>query len=361
LSKERIVDILELKEFCISAFSKLGVPKEEAEITSDVLVRADLRGIESHGVARLSRYIRRLKLNQMRAAAKLTVVKETPSTLLVDGENSLGQVVSYRVMEKCIAKAQSNGTCLATVKNSNHFGIAGYYAMMASDKNMMGISSTNAWPLVVPTFGREPLLGTNPISVAVPVARQPPFVLDMATSVVPIGKIEVYNRRGEPVPLGMAVDGKGRPTTSAKDILRAVYDLKKGGLMPLGGLEETAGYKGYGLAVLVDILCAILSGASYGPNVGNPQDPKPSDIGHFFGAVDIESFRPLNEFKEYMGKMTDSLRNSEKAEGQSRIYLAGEKEHEMEEERRKNGIPLYYKVYESLAEVARDVGVEFNL
>ena len=361
MAEQHLVDEASLKDFCTRVFTRVGVPLDEAEIATDVLVRADLRGVDSHGVARLSRYVRRLRSGQIRPAAKITVVKETASTLLVDGENSLGQVVSYRVMEHCIRKTKETGTCWATVRNSNHFGIAGYYAMMALKNDMIGFSSTNAWPLVVPTFGREPILGTNPISVAVPVAKHRPFVLDMATSVVPIGKIEVFSRRGQPVPLGMAVDEKGRPATDPQVVLKSVYELKKGGLMPLGGLEETAGYKGYGLAVLVDIFCGILSGSSYGPSVGNPEDPKPSDIGHFFGALDINCFRPVNEFKEYMREMIDTIKNSETAEGEQRIYVAGEKEWEMEDERRKRGIPLDSEVYRTLGKMAQEIQVEFSI
>lgn len=360
-SDVRVVDAERLKEFCVNVFMKLKVPRVEAEITSDILVSADLRGIESHGVSRLPRYAKRLMNGWIRPEAKITVKKETPVSLHVDGENSLGQVVAYRVMERCIEKAKRSHLCFASVTNGNHIGIAGYYAMMALKENMIGFCVTNAWPLVVPTFGIEPILGTNPIAVAVPAKHQRPFVLDMATSVVPIGKMEVYRRHGKPVPVGWAIDEEGNPALDAETVMRCVYKSRRGGLLPLGGLEETAGYKGYGLALLVDILAGILPGAAYGPHVGTPEDPKPSNIGVFLGAADIEAFTPVDDFRERMDTMLSSVKASAKAKGQDRIYIHGEKEWELEEQYRRSGIPLYIKVWESLRNLASQVNIEFPL
>jgi len=359
--QERNVQADSLQAFCVRVLERLDVPHDEAEITANVLVSADLRGIESHGVSRLPRYANRLMNGWIPPKARLTIRRETPVSLLIDGENSLGQVVAYRAMERCIDKAKKTHLGFAAVTHSNHIGIAGYYAMMALKENMIGLSTTNAWPLVVPTFGIEPILGTNPVAFAVPTKHERPYVLDMATSVVPIGKMEVYRRHGKPVPTGWAIDEDNNPAVDTETVMRCIYKTKRGGLLPLGGLDETAGYKGYGLSILVDILSGILPGAAYGPNVGTPEDPKPSDIGHFLGAIDIDAFTPLEEFKERMDVMIRTIRNSAKAKGQERIYIHGEKEWELEEDYRKNGVPLYFRVWESLRDLAKNLDIEFDL
>jgi len=360
-SEEKIVEAESLKEFCINVLRKLKVPREEAEITADILVSADLRGIESHGVSRLPRYAKRLMNGWIRPEAKITVKRETPVSLFIDAENSLGQVVAYRAMRRCIGKAAQSHFGFASITNGNHIGIAGYYAMMALKMNMIGLCMTNAWPLVVPTFGAEPILGTNPIAFAVPAKHERPFVLDMATSVVPIGKMEVYRRHGKAVPVGWAIDENGNPALDAETVMRCVYESKRGGLLPLGGLEETAGYKGYGLSLLIDILSGILSGAAYGPHVGTPEDPKPSNIGIFVGAIDINAFTPIDEFRERVDIMIKSIKASVKAKGQDRIYIHGEKEWELEKQHRKTGIPLYITVWQSLRDLAKQLNLGFPL
>jgi LDH2 family malate/lactate/ureidoglycolate dehydrogenase len=360
-NQERTVGSEILKGLCTRVLTNLHVPEEEAQITSDILVSADLRGIESHGVSRLPRYAKRLMNGWIRPAAKLTLKNETPVSVLVDGENSLGQVVAYRVMQRCIEKAKKSHLAFATVTNSNHIGIAGYYAMMALKEDMIGICMTNAWPLVVPTLGIEPILGTNPVAFAVPAKNELPFVLDMATSVIPIGKMEVYERHGKSVPVGWAIDENGDPALDTKTVMRCVYKTRRGGLLPLGGLEQTAGYKGYGLSLLVDILSGILSGAAYGASVGTPEDPRPSNIGQFIGAIDVNAFTQLDKFKERMDAMIRSVRGSNKTKGQDRIYMHGEKEWELEQQYRKNGIPLYFKVWENLRNLAQQLHLEFDL
>lgn len=359
--KEKIVKAESLKEFCVDVLKKLKIPSEEADITADILVSADLRGIESHGVSRLPRYANRLINGWIRTEAKLTVKKETPLSLLIDAENSLGQVVAYRVMERCIEKAKKGYFGFAAVTNSNHLGIAGYYAMMALKEDMIGFCTTNAFPLIVPTYGSEPILGTNPIAIAVPAKHERPFVLDMATSVVPLGKMEVYQRHGKEVPVGWAIDENYNPAIDTETVIRCIYQTKRGGLLPLGGLEETAGYKGYGLALLVDILSGILPGAAFGKNIGNPKDPEPSQIGHFFAAIDINAFTPIDEFKERMDTMIKSIKNSAKAKGHDRIYIHGEKEQLLEEQYMNTGIPLYSRVWENLRELAAKLNLEFSL
>lgn len=349
--REKRVDPEKLLSFVKQVFIRLGVPEDDAGVTADVLVQADLRGIESHGVARISRYVNRIRRNQTEAKPKIRVLAETPSTLLIDGGNGLGQVVAVYAMRRCIEKAKTSGACFASVRNSNHFGIAGYYSMMALKSDMIGISMSNAWRLVTPTYGRKAMFGTNPISIAVPTKNELPFVLDMATSVVPIGKIEVCERRGEKVPLGWGANKEGMPTTNPSAI-------RKGGfLMPLGGTAENRGYKGYGLAIMVDILSGVLSGAAYGPFVGAPDSEKPCNIGHFFGAIRIDAFRPKEDFKSDLDDLMRVLKEAPKATGETRIYVAGEKEFEIEREFRAEGIPLHAMVYANLIDLGRELQV----
>jgi len=354
-----------LKEFCAQVFQQLDVPTEDARITADNLVTADLRGINSHGVARLRRYVNGLRDGVMVARPDVQVLTETPATALIDAGAGLGQPVSYRAMQKAIEKANDVGAGFVTVRNSNHYGIAGYYAMMALEHDCIGIAMTNAAVLVVPTFGRDAMLGTNPISVAAPAERERPFVLDMATSTVPRGKLEVYDRQEKPIPLGWATDEKGAPTQDPGQVLDNFRARAGGGLLPLGGAGELlGGHKGYGLALWVDVFCAILSGAAYA-NLVYPKTPEgkplPSKIGHFFGAWRIDGFRPLDEFKASMDDLQRRLKDAPRAEGEDRIYVHGEKEYEEVERRSKEGIPLNPKVAEDLRAIADEVGVAYDL
>jgi L-2-hydroxycarboxylate dehydrogenase (NAD+) len=354
-----------LKNFCVQAFQKMGIPEEDARITADVLVTADLRGIDSHGVARLRRYVNGLRDGMMVARPEVRVVTETPTTACIDAGAGLGQPVSHRAMQQAIQKAQDLGVGFVTVRNSNHYGIAGYYAMMALEHDCIGISMTNAAVLAVPTFGRDAMLGTNPIAVAAPAGQERPFVLDMATSTVPRGKLEVYHRLEKPIPLGWATDEAGTPTTDAGRVLENFKRLAGGGLLPLGGAGELlGGHKGYGLALLVDVLCAVLSGAAYADLV-YPKDergkPLPSAIGHFFGAWRVDAFRPVDEFKAAMDDLQQRLKNAPKVEGQTRIYIHGEKEYEEAERRSRQGIPLNPKVAADLRAIAGELGIEYDL
>jgi len=258
--------------------------------------------------------------------------------------------VAYRAMDRAIKKALDLGVGFVSVRNSNHYGIAGYYAMMALEHDCIGISMTNAGVLVAPTFGRNAVLGTNPISVAAPAAEERPFVLDMATSIVPRGKLEVYHRLGKSIPLGWALDETGTPTTDTERVLENFKDKKRGGggLLPLGGAGELlGGHKGYGLSLMVDVLSGVLSGAAYA-NLVYPKDdagtPLPSNIGHFFGAWRIDAFRPAEEFKATMDDLQRRLKAAPKAKGQDRIYIQGEKEYEAEARHSREGIPLSPKV-----------------
>jgi len=363
--EEIIVPVDSLKAFCRQVFETTDVSPEDAEVTADVLVQADLRGIDSHGVARLKRYVRGVQRGQMMARPKVEVVHETPATALIDGGGGLGQPIGVRGMHTAIAKAKEMGVGFVAVRNSNHYGIAGYYAMMALEHDFIGISMTNSAVLVVPTFGRDAKLGTNPISVAVPTGGERPFVLDMATSGVPRGKLEVYQRLGKELPLGWATDERGIATTDTARVLQNLNASAGGGLLPLGGVGELlGGHKGYGLALLVDILCGVLPGAGYADTIypKSPEGkPMPANVGHFFGALRVDGFRPLLEFKATMDDMIRRMKDAPTAEGQQRIYVHGEKEFEAAEERMIKGIPLHPKVVVDLKALAEETGVGYEL
>ncbi|MGD8398966.1 MAG: Ldh family oxidoreductase [Anaerolineae bacterium] len=360
-----IVRADDLKDFCVRAFEEMGVAPEDARITADNLVTANLRGIDSHGVARLARYVNGLRDGVMVARPDEVVVTETPTTIVVDAGAGLGQPVSYRAMKKAIEKAEAYGCGFAAVRNSNHYGIAGYYAMMALDRDMIGMSTTNAAVLVAPTFGRNAMYGTNPIALAVPADQERPFVMDMATSTVPRGKLEVYDRQEKPIPLGWATDEKGVPTADARRVLDNFVKRAGGGLLPLGGAgEEMSGHKGYGMGLMVEILSAVVPGAAFLTHV-YPKDeagePAPANLGHFFGAWRLDAFRDPNEFKADMDRLIRELKSGDLAEGAARIYVHGEKEFEHADRRGEQGIPLSAKVEASLKQIAEELDLDYNL
>lgn len=345
-----------LKDYVIRFFKALSVPEIDARIAADVLVSADLRGISSHGVIRLhSYYGNRLKNGLIDPTSPLKTLKESPATLALDGGNGLGQVVAYRAMSRCIEMADNAGIAITTVRNSNHFGIAGYYAMMALPQDMIGISLTNSQPLVAPTFGLKRTLGTNPIAVAVPAGKEHPYVLDMATSIVPIGRVTVYDKAGEKIPQGWGINGTGELTREPGEVLQG------GALLPLGGPAELSGYKGYGLSLLVDLLSGVLSGAAFGQNVGHPSKTNNADVGHFFAAIKIENFRPVDYFKDDMDDYIRSLKATPKLPGQERIYIHGEKEFENAEKFLQEGVPLLTEVVDLLKTAGEEAGVPFDL
>ncbi len=352
-----------LRQFCAETFVALGIETADAEITAEVLVAADLRGVDSHGVARLKRYVDGIRDGMMRPDAKPRVVYETAATATIDADAGLGQPPSHWAMQMAMEKAERLGAGFVAVRNSNHYGIAGYYAMMALEKDMIGISTTNADVLVVPTFGRNSMFGTNPIAVAAPALKERPFVLDMATSVVPRGKLEVYDRLGKPLPEGWATDETGVGTLDAARVLKNFTTRAGGGILPLGGEGELhSGHKGYGLALLVDILSAVLPGAAYADLVypkAAEGKPLPSKIGHFFGALRIDGFRPVDEFKADMDELITRIKNAPKAAGAERIYIHGEKEFEEQDERQAQGIPLHPKVLRALRSIGEELGIPF--
>ncbi|MDI6894739.1 MAG: Ldh family oxidoreductase [Bacillota bacterium] len=350
------VDARAMKDVVARILERVDVPPNQAETIADVLVRADLRGIESHGVQRINTYyLNRLRVGRINPRTEVTVVQRTPGLAVLDANNGMGQVAGVRGMSMCLEMAEEAGMAAVLVRNSNHYGIAGYYAMMALPRDMIGISLTNTQPLVIPTYGRKRIIGTNAISVAAPAGTERPFVLDMATSVVPIGRIEVFDRRKEKVPPHWGADETGKATDNPDRILRG------GGLFPLGGPAETSGYKGYGLSAAVDIFCGVLAGAGFLTHVYPPGDPqgRPSNVGHFFAAIKIAAVMPPTEFKARLDEFIRELKSSPKEEGQDRIFLAGEKEFEAEEERAREGIPVNAAVLEEIRTNCRELGVSW--
>jgi L-2-hydroxycarboxylate dehydrogenase (NAD+) len=345
-----------LRGFTVNVFEKLGMPAGNSEVTADVLLASDRRGISSHGVARLKRYVDGIRKGIMKAEAEPTVVKETPTTLLVDGNAGMGQVISVKTMHKVIEKAKASGMAAAVIRNSNHYGIAGYCAMMALEHDLIGFSATNSAPLVVPTFGKDAALGTNPVAIAVPADKERPFVLDMATSTVPRGKLEVYNRAGKELPLTWATDETGTSTTDPARVLKNLLDRAGGGLSPLGGAgEEGRGYKGYDLAALVDILSGGLALASMGAEVYGCKG-EPPDVCHFLAAIDPAAFGDTQQFKKRMDSFLASLKNMTKAEGAERIWIAGEKEWEAED-RNKDEVDIDEATMGNLHKIAEELGI----
>jgi LDH2 family malate/lactate/ureidoglycolate dehydrogenase len=346
----------DIKDYSVRFFIRHGVPEENARIAAEILVSADMRGVDSHGVIRLDTYYgSRLRAGLIDPKTPLTVLRETPTSLALDAGAGLGQVAGFHAMERCIEKAKQVGMAMVTVRNSNHYGIAGYYAMMALRHNMIGISFTNSQPLVAPTYGRTAILGTNPIAVAAPAGHNRPYVLDMATSIVPIGRVTVYQKAQKPIPDGWGIDKDGLITTDPNAV------LKGGALLALGGSDIMRGYKGYGLSLLVDIFSGILSGASFGKHVGHPNEGKPADVGHFFAAIQVEAFRDIADFTRDMDALLDELKNAPKAAGQERIYIHGEKEFELYEHYAKEGVPLMVEVVNGLKDIGAQVGVPFDL
>ena len=358
---DKVYALKSLQSFTLDLFKYIGCSKEEAALATEVLLSADLRGIDSHGIARLSGYVRLWEAKRINAKPNIKIVHETPSTAVVDGDGGLGLVIGPKAMEIAMEKANKVGTGWVAVKNSNHFGIAGYHAMKALQHDMIGMAMTNASPLVAPTFSTERLLGTNPIAVAIPAGSQPPFVADFATTTAANGKLEILQRKNMDAPLGWIQKKNGEPSTNA-------HELKDGGaLIPLGSDREHGSHKGYCLGAWVDIFSSVLSGANYGPWVppfvsflAPPTDPVGSGIGHFFGAMRIDAFRPAQEFKSHMDNWINRFRSAKPVEGQERVLIPGDPEREMAEERMKNGIPVNDKVVEDLKVLASRYGLDLK-
>jgi LDH2 family malate/lactate/ureidoglycolate dehydrogenase len=357
---EQLFSYQRLFNFTKSVFQKMGCQDEHAETATKALLSADLRGIDSHGVARLSGYVRLWEVKRVNATPDIKIIHETPSTAVVNGDSGLGLVVAPFAMKIAIEKAKKAGTGWVSVQNSNHFGIAAHHAMMALEHDMVGVAMTNASPLVAPTFSIDKMLGTNPICVVAPAGNEPPFVADMATTTAANGKLEILQRKNANTPIGWVQDKDGNASTDANI-------LKKGGaLLPLGGDREHGSHKGYALGAVVDIFSALLSGANYAPwvppfpaYVPMPAQQPGKGIGHFLGAMRIDAFRPAEEFKQHMDNWIKGFRNARPAADAEKVLVPGDPEREFESERMKNGIPLVDAVLIDLKELAEKFGLRF--
>lgn len=348
----------QLYQFTFSVFKAMGCSETHAETAAKALLSADIRGIDSHGVARLTGYVRLWEAKRINATPEIRIVHETPSTAVVDGDAGLGLVVAPFAMQVAIEKAKIAGTGWVSVKNSNHFGIAGYHAMMALEEDMIGMAMTNASALVAPTFSIERMLGTNPIAVAIPADKEPAFVADFATTTAANGKLEILQRKQEDTPDGWVQDKEGKVSNDA-NILK-----KQGALLPLGSDREHGSHKGYALGSIVDIFSAVLSGASYGPwappfpaYVAMPENMPGQGLGHFLGAMRVDAFRPASEFKQHMDNWIGRFRQAKPAAGYEKVLIPGDPEREMEAIRKKEGIPLV----ESVVQELQQVGNRFSL
>ena len=353
-----------LQRFMAQVFQAVGVPAPDAEMIAAVLVRSDLRGIESHGVGRLQMYIDRIRDGIIDPVTRFDILRESPGTALVDGHNGMGHVISVKAMQLAIKKARQTGIAAVAVRNSTHFGIAGYYPLMAIDEDMAGLAVTNARPAISPTFGTDPMMGTNPIAFGIPTDNDCPFLLDMATSISQRGKIEVHEREGKAVPEGWIVDEKGEPLTDAAEILQKLLD-RTASLLPLGGEGELfSGHKGYGLAMMVEILSSLMSGGPFGLGLSgfdaNGQKI-PHRLGHFFVAIDIAHFIEIGTFKEMAGDLLRSFRHSTKLPGEERIYTAGEKEFLNEKRIAQQGVRMIPPIKENLIALAQEFGLQKDL
>lgn len=350
-----------MENFMRKVFTCAGVPEADAQICAEVLIESDKRGIESHGVGRFKPiYIDRIKAGILNPVTKIEIVRDGPTVTVIDGHDGMGHVIAKKAMETAIDKAAKYGMGMTAVKNSSHYGIAGYYATMASKRNMIGITGTNARPSIAPTFGVDSMLGTNPLTFAIPSDEPFDFVLDCATSTTQRGKIEVYDRAGKDVPAGWVIDGEGGERTSIEGMLDEL-DKGKLALTPLGGIGElTAGYKGYGYATVVEILSAALQGGLFLKalcGIGDDGKRKPYQLGHFFIAIDTAAFTDPLDFRKTTGDILRELRASTKMPGAERIYTAGEKEYLYYQENKDKGVPLTPALQDNVRTLVAEYGL----
>ena len=342
-----------LYNYLLETLKNVGVPENDAKIITDSLTQADLRGVNTHGIYHLPKYIARIKAGSLKAVTNITIVSETSSVTLLDGGGGFGHVAGHKAMQMAIKKSKENGISLSLVKNSNQFGAAAYFSMLALEEDQIGFATTNASPTIAPTGSISPLLGTNPISIAVPAGKYCAPVLDFALSVSNLSKIKKAAEQGLEIPLGLATNSEGEETSNAQDAV-------KGLLIPIGG------YKGYGLSFMVDVLCGVLSGASFGPFVGKHiQDPnkkaKPQNEGHAFLAINIEKFMNISVFKSRIDKYIKIIKSSQKLKGVEEIYYPGEKESRTKIEQTRKGIKLEKVLIDDLIKVGKEYGLDVSL
>lgn len=357
----RTYPIERLQEFSRRVFEHFEVPPEDAALAASVLAMSDLRGIDSHGVGRLHTYFDMLEMGRINPRPSIQILRQSPSTATIDGDNGLGLVVGPRANEIAMDKAEQVGTGWVSVCNTNHYGIAGYYPIRALERDMIGWSMTNTTKLVQPLWGGERMLGTNPIAIAFPGLEEPPVVIDLATSAVAYGKIEIAKRKGEPIPDGWAVDATGANTNQPDSMILG------GALAPLGSFREMGGHKGYCLAAMVDVLCCVLSGANWGPFAPpfalRQEIPKRSvgkGIGHFFGAMSIDAFIEVDEFKRQIDDWVRTMRGTKPQPGSPGVIIPGDPEREAEITRSKEGVPLVMPLVEELRDISKRTGIPLD-
>ncbi len=351
MTEGKRVDWQKARDLCAKIYMARGIPEADAYMVSDNLISAELNGVYSHGITRMKMYMRYIDNGQANSSGEIKIINEGPATLHIDGNNCLGAVVATKAVKKGIAKAKEMGAAIVSVRRSNHFGTAAYYTQMIAEQGMVGIAATNAFPHVAPLGSSKEYLGTNPISFGAPTASGKPMILDMATSVVARGKISVAAEKGEPIPLGWALDADGNPTTDAKAAANGV-------LLPI------AGPKGYGLSLFIDVLSGVLSGAKFGGHLGPHavgNTSKDTDVGHFFVIVDISRFMPLDEFNERMGVIISDIKALPKIEGVSEIFMPGEIEQRKVDVNMKEGLLLSEALLGELQKMCERFGIDFNL
>ncbi|MCB5271161.1 MAG: Ldh family oxidoreductase [Candidatus Cloacimonetes bacterium] len=352
--------VQQMHEFMIAVFSKIGVPTEEAKICADVLIASDLRGIESHGIGRLKMYYDRIKLGIQSPETKIDIIKDRYATAVWDGNHGMGHVVAHKAMQTAIDKAKLYGLGSVAVRNSTHYGICGYYADMATQQDMIGLTFTNARPSICPTNGVAPMLGTNPICFGAPTNLPYPFIYDAATSISQRGKVEQYAREERPTPPYWAINRQGEPQTDTLKLLKDLVD-QSASMLPLGGTEEVTGsHKGYGLGTMVEILSAALQNGSYLNGLwGQDKDGKPAPycLGHFFLAINIDFFTELDDFKRISTDICKQLQASELFPGRDRIWVAGEKEYENELQVKQKGIHIVPNLAKDIRVIQKELGL----
>jgi L-2-hydroxycarboxylate dehydrogenase (NAD+) len=359
--EEKFIPFAVVERFMIDVMVKAGIPEDDAKIIADVLVKADKLGFDSHGVNRLKPiYLDRINDGILNPVTNIEVVKETPTTAVVDGHNGMGHVIAYKSMQMAIDKASKFGMGMVAVRNSTHYGFAGYYPLMATEKNMIGITGTNARPSIAPTFGVENMLGTNPLTFGIPSDEDFPFLLDCATSITQRGKVEVYARQGKDMPKGWVIDQNGESKTNSVEVLEDLI-AGRAAFTPLGGVgEDTGGYKGYGYATVVEILSAALQQGAFMKMLTGIQNGKkiPYPLGHFFISIDINAFVEPDDFKHTTGEILRQLRASQKMPGQDRIYTAGEKEHNTWLARKDKGVPFNDALFAEFSGMCKTYGLD---